>query len=356
MAGMPPKQLLLYGLRALGVFALARWLSRGRAQILCYHGGCLGDEDRFNSKLFCRPELLEQRLRWLRAKGFRPVRLDQVLDGSHGPGAVAVTLDDGWYSSATQLIPLLHRLGFPCSLYLATENFEAQRQIYSVALGYLLWKAPRRVLNLQGLAPGLDGTYRLAEHDERGRLREAGIAWLQTLKGDPPELEQNLLRLAQALGVDKATLDLPSRRFVYMSREQLLGLPALDCSVEAHGHRHRYPKGDPVAFAADLQGCLTRIQALGLPMPQHYCYPSSNFDAQAATVLRAAGLRSATTCLPDLPPGLAEADRAYYLPRFLDGASVSQIEFEAELSGVMRWLRRPGTPRTRSERATVPGA
>ncbi len=337
---MTPKQWLLVGLRSLGVFALARWLNRHQAQILCYHGGCLGDEDQFNSKLFCHPSLLEQRLRWLIAKGYRPVRLSELVQGSPGPRAVVITLDDGWYSSATQLIPLLHRLGFPSTLYLTTENFETQRQIYGVVLGYLLWKAPRREVQLDALAPNLQGRYRLGESGERQRLHQDAMGWLQHLRADPPRLERALLDLARALGVEHETLNLASRRFQYMSHEQLLSLPALGCEVEAHGHRHTYPKGDPATFAADLRECVDRIRARGLPAPRHYCYPSGTFDAGAAAVLRAAGMQSASTCLPEVPAQLAAADRPYFLPRFLDGASVTQVEFEAEVSGVMRWLRR----------------
>ena len=62
--------------RTLGVFALFRRLTRRRGRILCYHGGALGDEHRYNGKLFGQSDMLRQRLEWLRAKGFVPASLD----------------------------------------------------------------------------------------------------------------------------------------------------------------------------------------------------------------------------------------------------------------------------------------
>lgn len=346
------KLLVLLVLRSAGVFALARWCSRRRAHILCYHGGCLGDEDRFNAKLFCRPALLEQRLRWLLRHGYRPATLDQVLDGQAGQRAVAITLDDGWYSSGAQLIPLLHRLGFPSTLYLATEVFAAQRPVHGVVLGYLLWKAPRRQIHLQGLDSAIDGAYALADAIERRRLAAAASRWLQGLQHDAAALRAALERLAQALGV--SDLDLNSRRFSYLNAEELLALGAQSCSIQSHGHRHHYPLGDRAAFRDDLRSCSAVIESQGLPAPRHYCYPSGSFDAQAATVLRELGMSSATTCLSELPADVGAADRRYYLPRFLDGASVSQLEFEAELSGLMAWMRRlRPRPRLSTSRAVA---
>ncbi|HBI69521.1 MAG TPA: hypothetical protein DDZ22_11015, partial [Massilia sp.] len=81
------------------------------------------------------------------------------------------------------------------------------------------------------------------------------------------------------------------------------------------------------------------IAAAGLPHPTHYCYPSGAFDAQAPDVMRAAGVATATTCLPGLVR-IKDGDTRYLLPRFLDGGDVSMIEFEAEMSGVLELLRK----------------
>jgi peptidoglycan/xylan/chitin deacetylase (PgdA/CDA1 family) len=110
--------------------------------------------------------------------------------------------------------------------------------------------------------------------------------------------------------------------------------------VQLHGHEHRYPAGDPDAFAADLEPCRQVIVGLGLPEPRHYCYPSGAFDAQAEATLTKAGVRSATTCLPCLVRPGRDARRRHYLPRFLDGDNIDMLVFEAEMSGFADVLRR----------------
>ncbi|MEJ7804781.1 MAG: hypothetical protein WKG03_02525, partial [Telluria sp.] len=105
-----------------------------------------------------------------------------------------------------------------------------------------------------------------------------------------------------------------------------------------------YPAGNIAMFTADMQKCSDIIVEAGLPRPTHYCYPSGNFDGAASDALSAMGVQTATTCLPGLITQ-ANASESHYLPRFLDGESISMLEFEAELSGfsdiVRRMLRKP---------------
>jgi Polysaccharide deacetylase len=146
-----------------------------------------------------------------------------------------------------------------------------------------------------------------------------------------------LQRFGACIGLDGADLQLDTRRFDYVTADELAYLPATGCQVELHGHVHRYPNGNPRAFADDLQACDDAIVSAGLPLPRHYCYPSGSFDAAAAKVLERMGIRSATTCLS----GLARKGASrYYLPRFLDGEDVHAIEFEAEMSGLLDLARR----------------
>jgi hypothetical protein len=79
--------------------------------------------------------------------------------------------------------------------------------------------------------------------------------------------------------------------------------------------------------------------------PTHFCYPSGRFERWNEDWLAAAGIESATTCVPGLPGHDASTFR---LGRFLDGEHISQIEFEAEIAGVMEMARRV--------RARVPGS
>lgn len=348
---MSLKLTALRAARALGVFALFRRLTRRRARILCYHGGALGDEHRYNGKLFGRSEMLRQRLDWLRAKGFVPASLDQVADGAAPAGGgipVAITLDDGWYSSHAGLLPLLADYGHRPVLYLHTEICETDAPVAGVALRYLIWKSSLETVQLEGFGPGLDGRYARREAAERTRLAAAADAWFGAMARDAATVSAALERFGAALGVDAATLDLASRRFHYMRPDELRAAAARGCRIELHGREHRYYRGEPERNHANIAACRDYIVAAGLPAPHHYCYPSGAYDAGAAATMRALGVRTATTCVPGLVDGKDDEER-YFLPRFLDGGNVAMIEFEAEMSGVLEFARmlarRSGVPR-----------
>ena len=333
------KQTVLRAARLAGVFALMRVLTRKYPRILCYHGGNLGDERLYNPKLFCTPGQLRERLDWLREKGFVPVTLDQVVDGATLPARgipVAVTLDDGWYSSWHDLLPLLADYGHRPALYLHTEAYEAGAPIVPVSLRYLLWKAGPKQVVVQGIDPAVDAAYDLADALQRRRLCSAAEGWL----GRQPhaQVASCLERLGNSVGVMPSELDLASRRFSYMSADELRAASQRGCSIELHGHVHEYLPGQDARNRANIERCREVIEAVGLPRPSHYCYPSGAFDSGAPKVMQSAGVATATTCVPGLVK-LRGAEARFLLPRFLDGGDVSMIEFEAEMSGVLQLLR-----------------
>ncbi|MFC5460203.1 polysaccharide deacetylase family protein [Massilia niabensis] len=335
---MSLKKAVLTAARSAGFFALMRAVTRKRPRILCYHGGNLGDEREYNPKLFCTPQQLRERLDWLRSHGFVPATLDETLkpgDGDRIP--VAVTLDDGWYSSYHDLLPLLAEYGYRPVLYLHSEAYEQGAPIAGVALRYLVWRAPRRQCHVNGFTQDLDGGYDLVRDADRRMLVERAERWLRSVA--PSDVEAALVRLAEAVGVPAATLDLASRRFSYMTRDELRQAAANGCAIELHGHVHSYEPGKLEINRANIERCRESIVAAGLPNPVHYCYPSGRFDPAAPAAMRAAGVRTATTCLPGLV-NIAGPDDAFFLPRFLDGGDVSMIEFEAEMSGVLALVRK----------------
>lgn len=328
--------------KLVGAFAVCRWLTRNSTRILCYHGGSLGDEYVFNGKLFCPPGLLDQRLGWLAANGFIPSTLadlaDRANDHSHAGIPVVVTLDDGWYSSAKDLLPVLAQQGYRPVLYLHTAAFVSGAPLTSVASRYILWKSRLKNVTLNGFTDGIDGNYHLESASDKSRLLTNVQQWLTECADDAVATAAALERFSAALGVPPEVLDLPSRRFSYMRADELADAAAHGCSIELHGHRHRYEPGDPEGNRLDIEICREHIVALGLPNPSHYCYPSGTHDADAGKVLRAAGVSTGTTCLPGLVRRVDGGNR-YFLPRFLDGGNVTMIEFEAEMSGVLEVVR-----------------
>lgn len=331
--------------RALGVFALCRRLSRSRMRILAYHGASLGDEGAYNPLLFISTETFQRRIDWLQRKGFHVISLDQAVDALDGKGRVpalstVVTFDDGWHSTATRLIPILAERNLPSTLYLHTAHFEEDWPVLPVVVGYMLWRHVNTMVAIAGFAAAMDGTYRLKHKTDRDALVHQSCAWLESPPATRQTITNRLCRLADSLGLDADDLGLQTRRFDYMSRDELLEIAGHLCAIELHGHEHHYPAGDPEAFAADLDQCRSVIVGLGLPVPRHYCYPSGAFDAAAGATLDRFGVRSGTTCLPGFVRPVRDASRHHYLPRFLDGENIDMLVFEAEMSGFAGLLRR----------------
>ncbi len=330
--------------RMLGVFKLFRRLTQSQLRILCYHGGAIGDESEYNGKLFFSKKTFEQRMKWLREKGFNVVTLDDAVKSAAGqraapPLATVITFDDGWYSTGSELLPVLDQLAMPSTLYLCTSHVLEGTPVADVAARYIIWKSQLTNATLQGYAPAVDGQYDLAAAPEREQLGQKVAAWIEGFGSDKVAASEALEKFAKDMQVSSADLQLGSRRFQYMTGEELRALSARGCAIELHGHVHRYPKGDPAALKNDLRLCSDSIQGLGLPVPKHYCYPSGSFDADAPVALGELGVVSATTCIPGLI-SKAENDQAYFLPRFLDGRDVEMLEFEAEMSGFSEFLRR----------------
>lgn len=336
---MTIKTLVLQAAKYTGLFALVRAATRKRPRILCYHAGNIGDERHYNPKLFCTEQQLRQRLAWLKRHGFVPASLEQVVQpGGAGVSGipVAVTIDDGWYSTYRDLLPALAEYGHQPVLYLHSEAMEAGAPIIPVTLRYLVWKSGPRQAALAGFGAGLDGNYDLADGRQRERLIDAAEKWLNAEPA--PAVAAGLERFGAALGISAAELDLASRRFSYMTPDELRAASAAGCRIELHGHKHVYQPGQPQRNQANIEANRASIRAVGLPNPIHYCYPSGSFDEEGAKVMRAAQVATATTCLPGLVD-MRDPDARYYLPRFLDGGDVSMIEFEAEMSGVLQLLR-----------------
>lgn len=347
-----PKILVLFGARTLGLFKISRHVTKSRLRILCYHGGAIGDEDGFNPKLFCSANTLDTRMKWMQARGFQFVTLDdgvrqQTKADVKAPLRTVVTFDDGWYSTASELLPVLSRLKIPSTLYLSTKNFLEAWPILNVTVRYTLWKAGQRSITMQGWGSSVDGEYDLRNTSERNRLANSVVHAIQETTSGREQVCAALGRLADELGVSVDALQLDSRRFDYMTQQELVDISTQGCSIESHGHVHEYPKDAPLQFAADLRECEDTIVGLGFGKPRHYCYPSGSFGREASKTLSEVGIRSATTCISGLV-GAIDGTGCHYLPRFLDGEDVHPLEFEAEMSGfselmrsAIRFIKRP---------------
>ena len=333
------KERLLLLLRAAGVFRLTRLLMRRRLLILAYHGVSLFDEAGFNPNLFITPDTLQQRLRYLKQQGYTVMPLSaalEALDRQQLPAnTVVITFDDGWYSTGAKAAPLLAELSMPFTLYVTSYYVEKNQPVLNVVMRYIFYKSSLEQVDLSQLQLKQQPQWvPFTSKAEREILYDQVFAYFTSLPGLSERLDYVRL-LAQSLRVD-IEHHLQQRCFNLLTSSELTKLAEQGVDLQLHTHRHRMEFSSAESFLQDIadnRASLTRICAGDF---QHFCYPSGQHTPQAAMLLRQAGIQSATTCAPGFVT--KHTDR-YFLPRFLDGENISQLLFEAEVTGVLECLR-----------------
>ena len=311
-----------------GLDNVARKATRSRLRILGYHGIWTTPGFEFGNCMFIPPEQFERRMAWLSNSGLPVLPLaeavDRLDDGSLPDFAVAITIDDGWVSTFTHMLPVLEKYALPATLYATTWYAGRDLPVVNVAVNYLRAAAGR---------PDIDGPAKIAE-----------------IEALPVDRRLAALRAFGAeLGVDEAWLE--TRQFHIMSAAELAEAHGRGLDVQLHTHRHIEIDTQVEALPAEIEENRAWLRAAIGDLPfDHFCLPSGATHPKARALLAASGVRSATLVTPGLnAPG---AD-PYALRRFLDARDISDAEFEAYLSGLLYYLRRLGTLLPRSGRNRV---
>ncbi len=326
---------LLYLLRALGVFQLARYLTRHKVRVLAYHGIWLGS-GHFGNYLYMSAETFASRMRLLQRSPYRALPLSALVDGTELPdSSLVITIDDGWYGTYKHMLPALEAAGLPATIYVTSYYSDARRPVYEVMLRYLVTKAEPgtyRASDLPGY--GLDGQWNLTADTGRDAL----LAQLQKVC-DTFEQDEDGQRFSRAvagwLGVDYEPL-IHDRVFDIMNRDEVADMAARGFDIQLHTHRHRVKADGQYCVADEVRDNRASLEALVDQPLVHFCYPSGEFDPHMPAVLQDTGVVSATTTRQGLfQPGTD----AFTIPRLFDGEAVTEIEFEAELAGLGELVR-----------------
>jgi peptidoglycan/xylan/chitin deacetylase (PgdA/CDA1 family) len=319
-------------MRALGLFALARRLSRKRLRILCYHGFSVEDQHRFNPMLYMTIETFEARIRRLKSLGY-PVAtlqdgLQQLQANAITDSTTVVTIDDGW-STTRRAAEVLSAQGVPATLYSTTYYSLNPVSVFNVTLAYILWRSKPQTIRLTEIHPDIDGTH---EASLQATLADKLIGLAEQHLSREGR-EALLKQVAKQCGMESA-LD---GRFKLLTPDELKALAAYGVDVQLHTHRHQLPAASYEATAKEIVENRQLLEAwLGRSLT-HFCYPSGQYGREHPEWLARLGVESATTC----DPGLNSAGgNAYELRRFLDSETTPMIEFEAELSGFKDWMRK----------------
>jgi peptidoglycan/xylan/chitin deacetylase (PgdA/CDA1 family) len=323
--------------RQLGLFALARRLTRGHLKILCYHAFEVRDETSFRPRLFMSGRLFRGRMQTLERSGMQVVPLDlalrQLYSGTLQPNTVVITIDDGFQSVQTVAAPILVAHGFPATLYVTSYYVERDAPVFRLVVQYMFERTAMTWLTLSGEEWHPDGVLRLTDKVQREAAIECCVRYGEN--ADEPTRRRICQRLGQLLNVSYEDIE-RTRSFHLLRPADVAALDEAAIDIQLHTHRHQFSMENFEEVRREIQDNQESLTKIVTGRRQHFCYPSGEWHPRHGPWLERLGVASATTCLP----GLNDAKTSpFQLRRFVDGEDIHQLEFEAALCGFSDLLR-----------------
>lgn len=334
--------LILKLAKRLGLFAVSRFLTAKDLRILCYHGCALQDETILNPGLFPTAEIFKKRMQFLYDKGYPVISLEEALrlldKGEMPDNATVITIDDGWYGSYKHQFPILQKYSFPATIYISTYYLEKQTQVFGVALRYVLQKCGKAKINISNLGSKIESAVGKRGEVDLQQASELIINYSESL--DSASDRQVLLReVCESVGVDWRNCE-EARMFCFMTAEEAQEMASNGIDIQLHTHRHRFP----IDMSFDLARAEIELNRRGLDgiarsELKHFCYPSGVYSDRTISYLRKLGVVTATTTQHGFN---RKGTPKMELKRYLDSEALSDLEFEAELSGFFEIIRKTG--------------
>ncbi len=139
------KKSILYLAKYLGLFYLAKLFYRNRIRILCYHGFSIRNEELFVPGLFIKPDIFDQRMKYLKDKNFNVISLEEaylaVKEDRIEDNSVVITIDDGFYSTYSNALPVFKKYDLPSTLYVTSYYFDKDSPIFTLAVNYMFFNS-----------------------------------------------------------------------------------------------------------------------------------------------------------------------------------------------------------------------
>lgn len=332
MAAMSLKEIGLALAARTGLAALAKRATARRLRVLCYHGIWVTPGIEFGDTLFIAPEQFERRMERLKRSGYPVLPLAEAVErlgrDTLPDNAVAITIDDGWASTLTHMLPVLETHGFPATLYVTSWYAGRDLPVVQPAVRYLAAASGRSGIDHAAAARRIDS---LPLGERLGALRRFGAE----------------------MGVPESWLAL--RQFHILSAAELAEARRRGLDLQLHTHRHIDLDEGAETLACEIRENRAFLAAaVGAGRFDHFCFPSGSWHPDAPAILSACGIRSATGCEQGLnAPGADPLS----LRRLLDGRSVGDAVFDAYLSGLLEWTApRPRRQPIAGVPATAPAA
>lgn len=320
-----------------GLFALSRILTAQNIRILAWHGIWLGDSH-FGNFLYMTEKKFSRRLQLLEKWGYPVMSLSAILEGrdsGHLPAlATSITIDDGWYGTYRFMLPALERHNFPATVYLTTYYCVNQSPVIDVALAYCFSVADAERFPKLHLPSFNYGPVPTRTSEQRKQALASARDHVQSLDSDAAR-QEFLHALCKELGLDYQTM-ISERWFHLMSPLEVADAAERGFRFELHTHRHRTRHAGKDCLEAEIAINRALIRLMSGQTCAHFCYPGGIFSFENRETLRKLNIASATTTRIGLVGGKSWR---HALPRLVDGEKVSELEFEAEMSGFIELTR-----------------
>ena len=318
----------------MGLYCVSRKITSKGLRILCYHNFSKGDAIQWKSKLFIHPDTFKLRLNYLEKKGFKVLPLDKAVRSLHSNRLprlpVVITIDDGWQRTLQYADQILKEKRYPYTVYASTYYSKKQSPVVNLVIQYMFWKSNKRLdkKSLEKLGVEFD---RVNTDEEQISVVQKYVDYIL----DYDSRYKFLSQIGEILGVDFSVIN-DSMRFHLLTAEEIERMSLSGVDFQLHTHRHRWPLDKKNAFKeiVDNRNFLYPLTKNSLV---HFCYPSGFWMPEQFEFLKEMEIVSAVTCEAGFNFKQTSLFRLY---RFLDGENITQLEFEAELSGILELFRR----------------
>jgi len=277
----------------------------GRGLILAYHR--VAELPGEPGNMCLSPATFRAQLELL-VRDYRPMPLPQLARaaaaGSLPPGAVAVTLDDGYLDALTQAAPLLREIGVPATVFVTTERLAEKHELWpDLVRRALAGEGARRSRLVVG-----GRAFDLLAPSARTAAQEA--IWEELIGGSLEVRRQVLAELADCLGPAPPPRE-SHRTLLADEVRQLADVPGI--TIGCHTVHHLCLPLQPVEVQrwemATARGALAAL--LRRPITA-FAYPYGWVSLATASAAREVGFGCAVTA--QAGPVLAGAD-PFALPR-----------------------------------------
>ena len=322
-------------MRAIGCFYIFKLINMKKSLILCYHGISLKDEHQFRPATFVTIERLKHRIRKLKKKNYCFISLEQLhknmKKNTLSNKDIVITIDDGFTSIFDDMIPFLEKQKIPNTLYITTMNSKNENSIFRLMASYIFWKTDTKKVEVADLKLSKE----ISQNTLKPKDRENYWNFIQEVEKIylPAERNEVYLKLQKRLNVHISPCTEKSFSIIDLKRVKKMDLNYTDIQLHTHTHDMSLPLSE---LEEDILKNKAYLEPVAKSRLEHFCYPSGQYSKSHFPLLRKLGIKTATTC----ELGLVSNDTLdLEIPRLVINSNMPEIVFEAELCGLMTFIR-----------------